>query len=550
MDNSSSPAAHQACTFASSLSKFNGSSSHESGQGAHATQTDPTGIGLLIVVTMSLSIVLRLLMRWFPILNHVPYTAFMLCLGMCLGALDSTASSALPAPLSSSIHAWVNLSPHTILYLFLPPLLFASAFVVDWHIFKRLSSQALLLAGPGVLLSVLLTAIFAKYGLWAYNWNWNESLLFGAMVSATDPVAVVALLHEVGAPDTLAVLIESESLLNDGSAFAIFMIFAQRVTEFEPQEPSAILVEVVMLSIVGPLIGIATGGVSILALRLIWNSSTLQVVLTATTAWGSFYLADLWGASGVLSTVAAGLTLAGYSLAYMPVSTSAELKQFWRVIEEVANSCVFMFAGIVVIGNLTGGETSQPGLPPRYQASVEDFALLGASFVVINLVRVMMIALLYPLLRRTGYGFNRAKALVVSGAGLRGAVGLVSGLFVMESCFCDEARASEGLDGEACLTSDDGREDDVPHVRPRAAHTAPQRASDQALAQLHQAHPPISRRAQLVREGALRARCPPRGISLRAQAPAVLLWHGLGPRVGRPARVSPSRTRPAAAPRQ
>eukprot|EP01084_Bolivina_argentea_P004719 8945_1 len=99
------------------------------------------------------------------------------------------------------------MGPHVLLGIFIPPLIFESAFGTDFHVIRREFVQALLLAGPGVIINVIFTT----------EWTVAETVSFAAIVSATDPVAVVALLRDLGASTRLATLIEGESLLNDGS---------------------------------------------------------------------------------------------------------------------------------------------------------------------------------------------------------------------------------------------------------------------------------------------------------------------------------------------
>jgi NhaP-type Na+/H+ or K+/H+ antiporter len=107
--------------------------------------------------------------------------------------------------------------------MFLPPLVFEAAKDADPHVFQKSITQTIILAGPGVLISTGLTAVVAIYTFdspafnteHVYGWNWDEALLFGSMMSATDPVAVVSLLGELGAPASLSTIIEGESLLNE-----------------------------------------------------------------------------------------------------------------------------------------------------------------------------------------------------------------------------------------------------------------------------------------------------------------------------------------------
>ena len=100
---------------------------------------------------------------------------------------------------------------------------------MDFYIFKRLLSQSVFLAVFGVLYSAFCTAVVVKY-IFPFNWSWLEALMFGGAFSATDPVATIALLKDLGAPEPVGVLIEGESLLNDGTGFVIFIAFEHAVS--------------------------------------------------------------------------------------------------------------------------------------------------------------------------------------------------------------------------------------------------------------------------------------------------------------------------------
>lgn len=140
--------------------------------------------------------------------------------GVCVGLLAPYLGS-----LEDTIVASSEISPHTILLLFLPALLFESAFHSDWHLFKKQLSQILLLAGPILLVGAFLTAfILDNVVPEKLTSGFIGALVFGSIVSATDPVAVVALLKELGASKRLSTLIEGESLLNDGTAMVLFAV--------------------------------------------------------------------------------------------------------------------------------------------------------------------------------------------------------------------------------------------------------------------------------------------------------------------------------------
>jgi len=148
----------------------------------------------------------------------LPYTPFLTLLGLIVGVTD----------LKHNEHflAWTKLEPHFILFLFLPALIFESSFNCDYYIFKKQLFKILLLAGPTLIICVVLTALTMYYILDpGHILDFTSCLLFGSIAAATDPIAVVALLKEVGADKKLNTLIEGESLLNDGTAMVVFLIF-------------------------------------------------------------------------------------------------------------------------------------------------------------------------------------------------------------------------------------------------------------------------------------------------------------------------------------
>lgn len=142
--------------------------------------------------------------------------------GLVLGIATETFASKWPL-LGPGIHAWEGISPELLLAGFLPTLLYAGASALKWHTVRRLLPSALLLAGPGVLFGAAATAVLVKY-TFPHGWSWPQCALFGAMFSATDPVAVVAVLREAGLSERLRTLVDLEALLNDGTAYVLFFV--------------------------------------------------------------------------------------------------------------------------------------------------------------------------------------------------------------------------------------------------------------------------------------------------------------------------------------
>jgi NhaP-type Na+/H+ or K+/H+ antiporter len=191
---------------------------------------------------------------------------------------------------------------------------------LNMHMFRKCFWQCLLLAGPGVLAGTFVTACVAKYAL-PYNWNWELSMVLGSILSATDPVAVVALLKQLGASPILTTTITGESMLNDGTAIVVFTLFFRmyrdctKVTS-ESYTGLEIAEFFARLALGGPALGLCFGWVSVWLIRKASHSTvetdmTVQIAVTLCCAYLSFYVAEAEaGVSGVLATVVAALVLA------------------------------------------------------------------------------------------------------------------------------------------------------------------------------------------------------------------------------------------------
>jgi len=168
------------------------------------------------------ALVTHLLSRFAP---KVPYTPTLLLLGVLASIIKRFCLSRESTPEAyASLHEWENIDGRVLLRVFLPPLLFVDTIHLEWHRTYKCLAQCVVLAGPGVLISTGLTALYVRQVL-PYHWDWNLALAFGSVLAATDPVAVVALLNELGASPVLTMIIAGESMLNDGSAIVIWELF-------------------------------------------------------------------------------------------------------------------------------------------------------------------------------------------------------------------------------------------------------------------------------------------------------------------------------------
>lgn len=308
------------------------------------------------------------------------------------------------AMLEHSVNQWESAPPHLIVFVFLPPLLFNDAMSLDIHLWSKKLLQCVVLAVPGVIMGTFLTAgsAFALTSDFRSVWSWEICLVLGAILSATDPVAVVSLLKSLGAPREITMIITGESLLNDGVAVVLFLLtfgmFEYNSIELggldhcygEAYDAPKILTFFLRMAVAGPTIGIAFGALCVYVLNKtkhgeVEDHYTAQLMATLFTAYAAFYMAErVFKSSGVLSCVSAALFISwqGWPLFTDPATT----KHVWHAFELVANTVIFSYAGLV----------SAEALSSDFRLSALWIGVALYAFVV--LIRGIVIVLLYPLL--------------------------------------------------------------------------------------------------------------------------------------------------------
>ena len=268
---------------------------------------------------------------------RLPYTVGLVFAGAALAATRS--------------HAGLALTHDLIFDVVLPPLLFEAALNLRWSDVRRDLVPVVALSTIGV----ALCAIVVAGGLAALlGWPLESALVFGALIAATDPIAVIALLKELGVTGRLSLLIEAESLFNDGAAAVLFTLILVWAAH-DPgtaQDPLAAITTFVVVA--GG--GLAAGfGVGLIAVMIAGTSDDhlVETALTVVAAFGSFLIAEHFGASGVLASVAAGMTMGNlgvlmqkerFGLSITPHGRAFVL-EFWEFAAFLANSLVFLLIG-------------------------------------------------------------------------------------------------------------------------------------------------------------------------------------------------------------
>lgn len=240
----------------------------------------------------------------------------------------------------------VHVSPDLILLIFLPALLFEAAWSLKLDRLRHNLVPILVLAVPGVLLSCGVIAVILHFGL---GFDWHPALLFGAIISATDPVSVLALFKTLGLPARLSTIVEGESLLNDGTAAVVFRIL---VVGAAGNSAGAVALgsmrEFVVVVAGGLLAGVIVGGLAS-AITSYFDDHLLELTLTTIAAYGSFLFAEGLHVSPVIAVLATGLVIGNYGRQKgMSLPTQLAVNAFWEYAAFVVNSLVFLLIGLEI----------------------------------------------------------------------------------------------------------------------------------------------------------------------------------------------------------
>jgi len=301
-----------------------------------------------------------------------------------------------------------SLTTDLILFVFLPPLIFEAAIQIPWPPLRREMPLVLALVTVGV---VLAAAVVAAGMHWWMGWSWIGAALFGALIAATDPVSVIAAFKQMKVQPRLHLLVESESLLNDGVAAVLFTILVGLAGGGEASVTG--IGWQLARTVLG---GIAAGAVVAVPLILLAGRTTdrlVEVTLSVVIAYGSFLLAEHFHASGVLATLTAGLIMGNWGfLGSISDDGRQGVLNHWQFVAFLINSLIFLLIG--------GREASMPILTV--------LAAAGAAVVLAVLGRA---AAVYPVtlaFARGRLAVSWAYKHVLFWGGLRGALALALAL--------------------------------------------------------------------------------------------------------------------------
>lgn len=260
--------------------------------------------------------------------RRLPYTVSLVVIGLLI---------AIPTSLE------LEATPDLILAIFVPPLIFEAAFHLDLGQLRENLTPILILAVPGVLVTTLLVGGMTALGA---GMAFGTAVVFGALIAATDPVAVVSLFRALGVPRQLALTVEGESLFNDGTAIVLFRIaLAAALTGVF--DPVTGVVDFFKVALGGMGVGLVLGWITAqLMARL--EDRLIVTSLTTILAFGSYVAAEYFHVSGVLAVVVAGLLCGNVGMAKASPSNKIMIFNLWEYLAFLANSLVFLLIGLSV----------------------------------------------------------------------------------------------------------------------------------------------------------------------------------------------------------
>jgi len=349
------------------------------------------------ILLFSIATTVAILVRRF----RAPYTVALVVVGLVLGTLH-----VVDAP---------HLTKELLFAIILPGLLFEAAFNLDMKVFWSNRRAIAGLAVPGVVAAIALTAAIVTPVLsWLGHdptFDWRYGLVFGALIAATDPIAVVALFRQLNVGHRLTTLVEGESLLNDGTSVVFFTLILAFVNG-SATTPSSLLLEFVTIVGGGAVIGLLVAWVVTQVSKRI-DEPLIEITLTVIAAYGSFAVAEQFHFSGVIATVAAGMFCGsvGWHSAMSP-STQLAVDSFWDYVAFALNSVVFLLIGFEVHPSTLLGS-----------ASLIVVAYLGAL-----VARFGVVAMTVAILRPTSERMPAKWMAILTWGGLRGALSMVLAL--------------------------------------------------------------------------------------------------------------------------
>ncbi len=299
------------------------------------------GIADLVTGIMMLLLVAAITTLMSKRVDKLPLTILLVFVGIAIAAAGES------VPILASLGSF-HLTPELVLFVFIPTLIFESAFNLDVRQLTRNILAILVLAVPGLLIS---TAIIGLIFYGFTEFSFMVALLLGAILSATDPVAVISIFKQLGVPERLTILVEGESLFNDATSLvlATLLIGILTVGTFTQATLITGVGDFFVVFLGGVVVGLVLAYIVGQTLGAIESDAAIEITLTTILAYLAFIVAEhVFHVSGIMAVVAAGLTIGSWGKSKISPSTSEFMEHFWEYLAYVANALIFLMVGLQI----------------------------------------------------------------------------------------------------------------------------------------------------------------------------------------------------------
>jgi CPA1 family monovalent cation:H+ antiporter len=384
----------------------------------------------LFLVVLGLFVLLFIASLLVPVARRLnfPFTVLLAAAGVVLGIVvllvPDKGSAGIAGDFLLAIEN-LDITSEAVFFLFLPALIFESAMSINVRHLMQDIRPILMLAVIGLLISTFAVG-FAMDAV--SDVGFVACLLLGAIVSATDPVAVVAIFKDLGAPKRLMVLVEGESLFNDATAIVLFIILAGVMVAGTEASAGSAAVEFIKVFFGGIAVGLVASRAMAWLIGTMRNMPLVEVTLTVVLAYLSFLIAEHYlHVSGVMAVVTAGLVMGSYGRTKISPATWHALHETWEQLGFWANSLIFFLVGILVpdvLKDFTG----------------EQLVWLVVLVAVAFAARAAVLFGILPLMERAklSHKVSGAYKTIMFWGGLRGAVSLALALVIFETDGVDQ----------------------------------------------------------------------------------------------------------------
>jgi NhaP-type Na+/H+ or K+/H+ antiporter len=373
----------------------------------------------------------------------IPYAAVMFIWGAIMGFIIVHQEDPMNNRnmLFDSITMYINIDSSVLLLIFLPALLFKDAVEIHMNLFLVGFWQIFIMAVPMVFVGTAVMAVACKYCLgydsWAFGWlGW---ITLGALLAATDPIAVSSVLSTAGAAPRLVTHIAGESLLNDGSSYVLFVLSSELWYSYVGlplTHPAYSMVGTLLfflqMSVGGAVVGAGFGFVLVACLweldrRLERSFDVVQVVFGLGTAYVCYFFSDeFFKVSGVIASCVCGFVVNQYGRGL--INDEELMASYFKLADYLLNTLLFTLGG-VIWGALSFGNVSSPAV------GMSDWGALFMFYAFIVIIRFGQVGAFYPIISRLGLGTSVKESIFMAWAGLHGSVGVALGLAMVRYVF-------------------------------------------------------------------------------------------------------------------